>query len=192
MRDICFTTTPAQIRARTQTVTRRLGWVDLTPGTRLQPCTRHFNRAKHQIVTRIGRPIRVVDVRREPLARMLDDPTYGAAECVLEGVPDMAPADFVQRYTKLHACALTVIVTRIEFAYRQPKRIPQPHLCRVCGAPTDIALDRSVASYCCRDCIRSRRIICPRCASLPHRVRGAVCDVCGLAYRDLSARQVSS
>lgn len=81
MRHISFALTTKQVRNRTKTVTRRLGWKTLQPGTLLQPVVQAQGLAKGERVERIGGPIRVLSVRRE----RLDAITY--SDVVREGFP---------------------------------------------------------------------------------------------------------
>jgi hypothetical protein len=67
VRLISFSLTTDQIRNRTKTVTRRLGWARLKPGTLLQPIVKGQGIPKGGKVETIGGPIRVVRVDREPL-----------------------------------------------------------------------------------------------------------------------------
>jgi len=39
------------------------------------------------------------------------------ADCVLEGFPEMTPAEFVAMYCKANKCNPDKVVTRIEFIY---------------------------------------------------------------------------
>lgn len=118
MRLISFQHTADQIREGTKTVTRRLGWSWLQPGTELLAC------AKVRGVQREDRQelgiIRVVDVRREPLRRLIDEPSYGAEEIRLEGFaghPELEnPEKWVDWFCQTHSgCATDTLVTRIEF-----------------------------------------------------------------------------
>ena len=59
----------------------------------------------------------MIDVRREPLSRLLDDATYAAGEIVAEGFPMMTAAAFVLMFCRTHGCQADDRVTRIEFEY---------------------------------------------------------------------------
>lgn len=63
-----FALTSTQINDRTKTVTRRLGWSRLRPGTLLQPVVKAQGLKKGEKVQKVGGPIRVVSVRREMAA----------------------------------------------------------------------------------------------------------------------------
>lgn len=117
MRNISFALTTRQVRRRKKTVTRRLGWRDLEPGTLLQPVVKSQGLKKGQKVRKIGRPIRVVDVRREVLRRVIDVHDYGRREVILEGFPRMTPHQFVQFFCVANRCTSRQFVTRIEYEY---------------------------------------------------------------------------
>jgi hypothetical protein len=134
--NMSFRMTTDQIRNRTKTVTRRLGWARLKPGTLLQPIVKGQGIPKGGKVETIGGPIRVVRVDREPLSRLLNDYKHGIAEVCREGFPEMTPGEFVVFFARSHglgprrgvfspAIARAVnktIVTRIEFEYVEPSR----------------------------------------------------------------------
>ena len=133
MRHMSFALTTQQIRDRSKTVTRRLGWRRLQPATLVQPVVKGMGLKKGEKAVRVGGPVRSVSVRREPLRRMLDDEAYGREECVKEGFPDMTPAEFVAMFcashrlpalyeghtmvTRARPCTPDDEVTRIEFEY---------------------------------------------------------------------------
>lgn len=116
MRQISFALTTEQIRTQTKTVTRRLGWTNLTPGTLLQPIVKGQGIPKGGQVEKIGAPIRVVNVRREPLAAILEN----ADDCRKEGFPDFLPGDFCAMFCDHHPVSVYDLVTRIEFEYTEP------------------------------------------------------------------------
>lgn len=103
-------TTP-QVRARTKTVTRRMGWLKLKPGTTLTLCEKVMGRKKGDALVRIV-DVEVVSVRREPLWDITED------DVAREGFPDMTPADFVEFFCDSHkGCMPDSVVTRIEWRY---------------------------------------------------------------------------
>lgn len=98
-------------------VTRRNGWEFLEVGEKLQGCEKCQGLGKDGKIVHLG-VIIVLDVRREPLRRMLDDPAYGREECRREGFPEMTPAEFVTFFCKGHkGVTPDSIITRIEFGY---------------------------------------------------------------------------
>ena len=112
MRNISFALTTEQIRNRTKTVTRRLGWKDLKPGTLLQPVVKSQGLKKGEKVQKIGRPIRVVSVERAPLNAITPQDVH------LEGFPQLTVPDFVAMFKRSHGgCRADTVVTRIEFSY---------------------------------------------------------------------------
>lgn len=116
MRHISFFLTTDQVRARTKTVTRRMGWRTLRPGTRLQAVVKGQGLRKGDRVEKIG-VIEVTDVRREPLFQM-GILHGGRAECAREGFPEMSPAEFIRMFCETHKdCTPESQVTRIAFRY---------------------------------------------------------------------------
>jgi len=119
VRCMSFALTTAQIQARTKTVTRRLGWATLKPGTLLQPVVKGQGLKKGETVQRIGGPIRVVSVSRERLNRLYHD-AYGPVETVREGFPGMTGQAFVAMFCTHNRTAHPMdYVTRIEFVYEE-------------------------------------------------------------------------
>lgn len=116
MRNISFLLTKPQILARTKTVTRRLTWESLKPGTLLRAVERGQGLKKGERVKPLT-TIRVVSVRREPLMRLYES-GYGDEECRKEGFGGMASNDFVAWFCKANRpCMPNWLVTRIEFEY---------------------------------------------------------------------------
>lgn len=111
MRHISFALTTPQIRDRSKTVTRRLGWRTLAVGTLLQPIVKGQGLKKGETVERIGGPIRVVNVRRELLYHITQE------DVVREGFPAMRPYEFIEMFMRHHGCDSDTEVTRIEFMY---------------------------------------------------------------------------
>lgn len=99
------------VRDRSKTVTRRMGWLNLTPGTRLTLCRKVMGRRKGEPLVRIVN-VEVVDVRRE----RLDAITFN--EVVAEGLAPLLPAEFVEFFCASHkGCTPESTVTRIEWKY---------------------------------------------------------------------------
>jgi hypothetical protein len=94
-RNISFALTTAQFRARSKTVTRRSGWRKLKVGEVLCAVEKGQGLKRGEKLVRLG-CIKVTDVRREPLCRLLDDADYGSAEVVHEGFPTQSPSEFVE------------------------------------------------------------------------------------------------
>lgn len=103
--------TEAAVVARTKTVTRRMGWLNLKPGDRLTLCRKVMGRRKGEPLVRIV-DVEVVSVRREPLTAIT------AAEVVAEGFPAITAGAFVEFFCASHkGCLPTSTVTRIEWRY---------------------------------------------------------------------------
>jgi len=109
-RNISFSLTTPQFRNRTKTVTRRLGWWALKPGTVLCGVEKVRGLKKGEKVKRLGL-IEVVSVRRERLDAIT------AADVSREGFPEMTPDAFVEMFCRTHRCGLDAWVNRIEFRY---------------------------------------------------------------------------
>lgn len=111
MKNMSFALTTDQIRARTKTVTRRVNWRTLKPGTLLQPVVKCQGIRKGEKVQKIGGPIRVTSVRFEPLWHI------SPADVRLEGF-DIPPAAFIEIFCVTHkGCTPKTVITRIEFSY---------------------------------------------------------------------------
>lgn len=123
--------TEAQVRARTKTVTRRLGWRKLKPGHEITLCpkvmgrrhacrycikgepfcihcdgTGHVTDPLERIVT-----VRVLSAFREPLDLITP------SDVVAEGFPDWTPEQFVDFYARTFKVPRDQELTRIEFRY---------------------------------------------------------------------------
>lgn len=95
---------------RIKTVTRRKGWLDLKPGTRLTLCRKVMGR-KGEPLVRLAE-VEVVDVCRQPLDAITAD------EVAREGFPGMSPEVFVRRFfVEAQRMDPQDIVTRIEWRY---------------------------------------------------------------------------
>lgn len=99
------------VRSRSKTVTRRKGWRNLTPGTRLTLCRKVMGRRKGEPLVRIV-DVQVLSVRREPLDQIT------AEDVAREGFPGMTPAEFIRRFfVDAQGIQPNDEVTRIEWAY---------------------------------------------------------------------------
>jgi len=108
--NMSFMLTTDQIKNRTKTVTRRLGWKKLKPGTIINACEKCQGLKKGEKIKKICK-IRVVDVRREMLMHMKDE------DCQKEGFPEMRRLEFIDMFSMKMRCTASAIVTRIEFEY---------------------------------------------------------------------------
>lgn len=103
-------TTP-QIKNRTKTVTRRMGWRFLKIGDVLNACEKCMGLKEGQKIVKLGR-IRVVNVYREKLFKI------SLGDCIREGFPEMDPAGFIRMFCESHkGCTPQTEITRIEFEY---------------------------------------------------------------------------
>lgn len=114
--------TTDQVLEGTKDVTRRLGWVNLKAGDLIRPVKKCMGLKKGEKPVVLRDPVRVVSVRREPLAAMLDDLGYGFEECRREGFGNHPsfkwPSEFVGMFCASHrGCTPDSIITRIEFEY---------------------------------------------------------------------------
>jgi len=121
VRNISFMLTRQQIRERTKTVTRRVGWAKLKAGELLQGVEKGMGLKAGEKVVPLA-TIRVVSARPEALSAMTADVEYGRAECAKEGFGDhpvlRSPSAFVEFFCKSHrGCTPDTVVTRIEFEY---------------------------------------------------------------------------
>ena len=112
MKNMSFSMTTEQVRRREKTVTRRLGWSDLQPGTLLQAVEKGQGLKKGEHVKPIC-VIRVVSVRQE----RLDEMHGHRAECFREGFLDMTPTEFIDMFCEANRCGYGETVNRIEFEY---------------------------------------------------------------------------
>ena len=110
MRNISFQLTTAQIRDRSKTVTRRLGWKNLKVGDRLQGCVKCMGLKPGEKIQNLA-VIEVVSVRRELLMDMPD------SDCALEGFPRFTNVEFVSMFCEHMHVFPHHEVTRIEFKY---------------------------------------------------------------------------
>ncbi len=116
-RNISFALTTEQIRNRTKTVTRRVGWKFLKTGDVLNACVKCMGLRAGEQIQRLGK-IRVVNVRQELLARMAAlAGDYGKTEARREGFPEMTGEEFVMMFCKHMGGSPSQTVTRIEFEY---------------------------------------------------------------------------
>lgn len=126
-RNMSFSITVDQMRSRTKTVTRRVGWKFLNVGDKLNAVVKAMGLKPGEKIERICE-IRVVDVRREPLREMTRDLDYGFEETTKEGYPPGTqkhwPSAFVEMFCNAMGVAPDIIVTRIEFEYVEPAPTP--------------------------------------------------------------------
>lgn len=115
-RNMSFFLTTNQVRNKTKTVTRRLGWWFLKPGEIINACVKCQGLGKGGKIERICK-IRIVDVREELLNTMASLDDYGEKEATLEGFPGLTGSEFVEMFCRNMKCEPYCIVNRIEFKY---------------------------------------------------------------------------
>ena len=108
-----FSMTTEAVRRHEETVTRRLGWWNLQPGTILQAVEKAQGLKKGEHVKPICL-IRVVSVTRLPLGVMGG---WNELETEREGFPDLTRAEFVEMFCRANKCDRYTLVNRIEFEY---------------------------------------------------------------------------
>lgn len=109
MKCMSFAHTTDAILARTKTVTRRLGWMNLQPGTLLRAVRQAQGLKKGEKVETLA-IIRVVDVRREHLFEITQE------DVDREGFAETCE-EFVLAFCRTFCCTPLQPVTRIEFEY---------------------------------------------------------------------------
>lgn len=110
--------TEPQVRDRTKTVTRRMGWRMLAPGTRLTLCRKVMGRRRGEPLVQIV-DVEVLDVCRERLD------TITADEVRAEGFPGLTPAQFVEFFCSTHTgCTPESTITRIAWRYPDDPESP--------------------------------------------------------------------
>lgn len=110
MRNISFSMTTPQFKARTKDVTRRFGWWFLKPGDRLMGVEKAMGLKKGEKMVRLG-VIEIVSARGERLDAITHD------DCHREGFPFFSPADFVHFLCRKSKKTGESIVNRIEFKH---------------------------------------------------------------------------
>lgn len=109
-RNMSFMLTTEQVKNKSKTVTRRLGWWFLKPGDILNAVEKCQGLKKGEKVKKIDQ-IRVKEAQGEPLYFINHN------ECIKEGFPDYMPEDFIEMFCKHNKCDSSKIVNRIEFEY---------------------------------------------------------------------------
>lgn len=124
--------TEAQVRNRSKTVTRRLGWKTLKQGDRLTLCKKVMGRRRRCVDCQHGGcPVCGGDgYIVEPLYRLADVEVTAAfreplsvvtpSDVAAEGFPDWTVQQFIDFYCATFKVTPETIVTRIEWRYLEP------------------------------------------------------------------------
>lgn len=118
-RNISFALTTQQFKARTKTVTRRMGWLHAEAGQELCGVEKSQGLKPGEKIVRLGLIV-LVNVRREQLRLLIDDEDYGLEEVAKEGfAAKLTPQQFVEFFCASHkGCTPDSQITRLEYAYR--------------------------------------------------------------------------
>ena len=117
MRRMAFSHTANQLLDRSKTVTRRVGWRALKAGDLVQAVEKARGLKKGEPVQVLG-TLRIVDVRIEPLSRLVTDARYAEDELPREGFPCWSRDEFVAMFIRMNRLpSADVPITRIEFEY---------------------------------------------------------------------------
>lgn len=131
MRNISCSHTKDQVRARTKTVTRRLGWKNLKPGTLLRVVEKAMGLKPGEKIVPMA-VVRVVEVTRESLNKITPD------DCSREGFPHLSPSEFVDFFIGTFGGKRHQTITRIQWRYESR--------CLQCGF--EISEDSSYCGEC--------------------------------------------
>jgi hypothetical protein len=107
----------SHVRGQLKTVTRRVGWRFLKPNDLILAVEKGRGLKTGEPVRALA-VLRILDVRVEPLSRLVRDARYAEDELPREGFPCWSRDDFILQFLRTHR--LTTVdtdVTRIEFEY---------------------------------------------------------------------------
>ena len=132
MRNISFSATIPQFRARRKHVTRRGNangptWKHLKAGDILMGCEKCQGLGKGGNIVQMA-PIVVLEVSREPVDDIIKrpmrhlnpcclTPVWWMDETTLEGFPELTPEQFVDMFCQMNNCEPETEITRILFDY---------------------------------------------------------------------------
>lgn len=105
-----FSITTEQVRNKTKTVTRRLGWWFLKPGDIVNTVEKAMGLKKGEKIKRINQ-IRIISTKGETLW-VIDPP-----DVIKEGFPGWTTNQFIDMFCTHNKCTKWTIVNRIEFEY---------------------------------------------------------------------------
>ena len=121
-RIMSFALTTEQIRNRTKTVTRRMGWKFLKAGYLVWAVEKAQGLKKGEKVKRLAL-LRIIAVRREHLFDITSD------DVLREGFIGKSPAWFIEMFKSTTRCRSHKEVTRIEFEYMEEETPPDDVHC---------------------------------------------------------------
>jgi len=132
MRNISFTATIPQFRARQKHRTRRGNakgptWKNLKPGDVLMGCEQCQGLGKGGKVVRMG-PIVILETNIEPLDDIIRrpmrtinpcalQPVWWSDETTLEGFPELTPVQFIKMFCEMNDCEPETEINNILFNY---------------------------------------------------------------------------
>jgi hypothetical protein len=110
-RNMSFLLTIEQVKNKTKTVTRRLGWWFLKPGDILNAVEKCQGLKKGEKIKKI---CKIVVISTNP-ERLWD---INQSELVAEGFPNLTSGQFIEMFCKSHkGCNPKTLVNRIKFKY---------------------------------------------------------------------------
>ena len=109
-RNMSFMLTTEQIRNRTKTVTRRLGWWNIKDGEIINACVKCQGLKKGEKIEHICL-IRIIGHRPEPLW-LIDE-----EDLAREGFSHLSTWEFIDMFCKHNKCEMITRVNRIQFEY---------------------------------------------------------------------------
>ena len=132
MRNISFTATIPQFRARQKHRTRRGNkngptWKNLKPGDVLMGCEKCQGLGKGGKVVRMG-PIVILETNFEPVDEIIKrpmrtinpcavQPVWWSDETTMEGFPELTPVQFVDMFCAMNDCEPETEINNILFDY---------------------------------------------------------------------------
>lgn len=118
-RNMSFSLTTEQIKNRTKTVTRRLGWANLKPGELFWAVEKAMGLKPGEKIKRLAL-LRCVSNTPDCLfGKTLTD-----ADVVREGFPDLNSHQFAEMFMRHMRCRFVEPVNRIEFEFVENSEVP--------------------------------------------------------------------
>jgi len=112
--NMSFYLTIPQIKNRTKTVTRRLGWGFLIPGVEVNAVEKTTGLKKGEKIVHLDK-IRILSAEKSPMFKINHE------ECVKEGFPDLNSYELInllrKQYNMLKKRSMRDSLNRIEFEY---------------------------------------------------------------------------